>query len=130
MDTVLCRSCGASLDGSATHEPAPCPSCGSTLRIFQQHLSGTLTMRGGLRGVAYRISKSKWFTKFMAEPSFTHRLGIWSRRLKMEDKRSDKYLEVVTNPETGEILHKCEEPLSQHQGHGSAKQKLGTGNDG
>lgn len=79
-------------------------------------------MRGGLKGVAYRISKSKWFTKFMAVPSFTHRLGIWSNRLKMEDKRSDKYLEIVTNPETGEILHRCKEPLSQHRGHGSAKQ--------
>jgi len=87
-------------------------------------------MRGGLRGVAYRISKTKWFTKFMAESSFTHRLGIWSHRSKVEDKKSDEYLEIVTNPETGEILHKCEEPLSQHRGHGSAKQKVGSGNDG
>lgn len=78
-------------------------------------------MRGGLRGIAYRISNTKWFTKFMAEPSFTHRLGIWSHRLKVEDKRSDKYLEIVTNPETGEILHEAEEALFQHQGHGSAR---------
>ena len=77
--------------------------------------------------MAYDISKSKWFAKIMAEPSFTSRLGKWSHRLKLEDKKSDKYLEIITNPETGEILHKCEEPLSQHQGHGSAKKKIGTG---
>ena len=87
-------------------------------------------MRGGLRGVAYWISKTKWFTKLMVEPRFTRRLGIWSHRLKVEDKRSDKYVEIVTNPETGEILHKCEEPLSQHRDHGSAKRKVGMGNDG
>jgi len=122
METVLCKSCGASLNGLTSKENGPCPVCGSRLRIFQKPLAGILAMRGGLRGVAYRISKSKWFTKFMAEPSFTRRLGIWSNRLKMEDKRSDKYLETVTNSETEEILHKCEEPLSQHWNHGSAKQ--------
>jgi hypothetical protein len=66
----------------------------------------------------------------MSEPSFTSCLGIWSRRLKVEDKKSDKYLEVVTNTETGEILHECIEPLSQHRGHGSEKKKVGTSNDG
>jgi hypothetical protein len=84
-------------------------------------------MRGGVRGVAYQISKTKWFTKFMAEPSFTRRFGIWSHRLKVEDKKSDKYLEIITNPETSEILHKCEQPLSQHRGHGSAMLKSRNG---
>ena len=40
-----------------------------------------------------------------------------------EDKKSDEYLEIVTNPKNGEILHRCEEPLSHHQGHWSAKKK-------
>lgn len=37
------------------------------------------------------------------------------------DWGNDRYKEVVTDPETGIIVHHCEEPLSKHRGHGSAK---------
>ena len=42
-------------------------------------------------------------------------------RLKVEDRRQDRYKEVVRDPDTSEIIHECEEPLSEHQGHGSAR---------
>ncbi len=44
----------------------------------------------------------------------------------LRDKREDKYIEKVTDPDTGEILHECVEPLSKHQGHGYAKFKKKT----
>jgi hypothetical protein len=71
--------------------------------------------------MAYTNSKTNWFTKFMTEPSLTRRLRTWSQRVKVEDKRSNRYLESVTNSETGEVIHHCSEPLSRHRGHGSAK---------
>jgi len=37
------------------------------------------------------------------------------------DREGNRYLEKVTDPETGEVVHSCEEPLSEHQGHGTAK---------
>jgi hypothetical protein len=126
MGSIFCKNCGAHLDEASIpilHKRSPCPQCGSKLRLFKKHIAATLTVRGGIRGVAYSLSKTKWFAKFMSEPSFTWKLGIWSHRLKVENKRSDQYLEVVTNPENGEILHECAEPLSEHQGHGSAKSK-------
>ena len=39
------------------------------------------------------------------------------------DRLRDLYKEKITNPTTGEVIHECEEPLSKHQGHGSAKPK-------
>ena len=39
------------------------------------------------------------------------------------DKENDNYQELVVINETGEIKHKCNEPLAEHQGHGSAKDK-------
>jgi hypothetical protein len=39
------------------------------------------------------------------------------------DREKDLYKEVVKDPDTGEIVHECEEPLSQHIGHGTAKCK-------
>ncbi|MBZ5499537.1 MAG: hypothetical protein LAP85_24320 [Acidobacteriia bacterium] len=39
------------------------------------------------------------------------------------DRRKDLYQEIVTDPETGAIIHKCEEPLREHEGHGDARKK-------
>ena len=39
------------------------------------------------------------------------------------DREHDNYYEDVVDPETGEIIHHCEEPLSKHFGHGSDKEK-------
>jgi len=39
------------------------------------------------------------------------------------DRDNDIYHEVVTDPETGEVVHECREPLSQHRQHGTAKQE-------
>jgi len=45
------------------------------------------------------------------------------KRVQEIDRENDEYKESVTNAETGEIIHSCEEPLSSHTGHGSAKKE-------
>ena len=42
------------------------------------------------------------------------------------DRSKDQYFELVADPETGEIIHRREEKLSAHIGHGSAKAKIAT----
>ena len=37
-----------------------------------------------------------------------------------------RYKEVVTDLETGNVIHHCDERLSQHTDHGRAKKKSGT----
>jgi len=39
------------------------------------------------------------------------------------DRNNDNYSEKVTDPDTGEILHKTNVKLSNHKNHGSAKSK-------
>ncbi len=39
------------------------------------------------------------------------------------DRRKNNYHKVVTDPDTGEVLYECKEPLSEHRGHGSARDK-------
>ena len=124
MANVECNKCGDSLDEEATPnyvDRAPCPTCGSKLRIFKKELTGSISAQGGVRGVAFNESKSKWFAKFRSEPSFHRRLGIWVQRLMSLNKKSDSYSETVTNPENQEVIHHCSEPLSEHTGHGLAR---------
>ena len=47
--------------------------------------------------------------------------GRFSWKIRIIDKPNDSYLEIVVDKETGEILHQCSEPWSDHVGHGSAK---------
>lgn len=54
------------------------------------------------------------------EPSASGRLVIKER---IVDKQSDSYFERIADMETREIIHECEEPLSEHRGHGDAKKK-------
>lgn len=42
------------------------------------------------------------------------------------DRPEDQYFELVVDPETGEIIHRCKEKLSEHVGHGSAKARSAT----
>jgi hypothetical protein len=46
---------------------------------------------------------------------------MWVTKTRAIDEKHDRYEERVIDPETGAILHECAEPLSAHQGHGSAK---------
>jgi hypothetical protein len=52
---------------------------------------------------------------------YTHATKKWNRKERLIDRDKDWYSEKIIDSETGEILHFCEEPLSKHQGHGSAK---------
>ena len=47
----------------------------------------------------------------------------WMKKERVIDKDNDHYREIVTDPETGEVIHECEEKLSDHFGHGSDKPK-------
>lgn len=49
--------------------------------------------------------------------------GKWMEKERVIDKDKNYYKEIVTDPSNREIIHFNEEPLSEHQGHGSAKKK-------
>ena len=51
----------------------------------------------------------------------SHKYGKLVRKEWRFDRDTDEYFERVTDIESGEVLHQCIEPLSQHQGHGTAK---------
>ena len=55
--------------------------------------------------------------------------GRWMQRDLVIDRENDRYYEIVVDSETGEVIRTCEESLSQHRDHGSAKKKSST-NDG
>ena len=78
-------------------------------------------MRGGIGLKAKRISEKRPFIESRTIPNYSHNKNKFVDLLRVINRDSNLYFEQVTDYESGEIIHKCEEPLSQHQGHGSAK---------
>jgi hypothetical protein len=132
---VRCGDCDLPLDEDL-NEPnrQPCPACGSTSRTFSRDAATTaefkekvglkvkdplLTGKNKIR--TEQVCGDEIRTEQVCGDELNHATGKWFKKERVIDRQNDKYFESVTDPETGETLHHCDQPLSEHFGHGSAK---------
>jgi hypothetical protein len=101
-------------DGQAKHF-----SCGHT--HYDIRLEETLTFRACLGYKAKSQGKGKPYVEGKAGHDLHRKTGRWMHLQRIVDRARNWYTEVVTDPETGKVVHRCEEQLSEHRGHGSAK---------
>jgi hypothetical protein len=123
---VACAGCGQKLIEPVNLPHAdrtPCPVCGSTSRRVDVEHNATLTPRAQLDVKGRRSGLKKPFIHQKIGSSLFRKIGRWMNRKMAVDRENDLYREVVVDPETGVEIHRCEEPLSKHFGHGSAKKK-------
>lgn len=83
--------------------------------------SGTLEAKRPLAFKGRHESGRKPFLEGKSGDSFSHKAQKWVRRAMRIDRENNRYSETVVDPSRQEIIHKCEEPFSDHRGHGSAK---------
>lgn len=124
-DTIECADCGAKVDGrgDTPAQRIACSRCGSTKRNYHVSISETVTVRTGIGVKAKRAGEKKPYIEDLSVPDHSRSLGKLVHRARVIDRDNDQYLEKITDYESGEVIHQCEEPLSQHQGHGCAKPK-------
>lgn len=92
--------------------------------IIQTKLeAGTAPMAASI-GMKARSADSRkiWYESFVGA-HWSHKFQKFMDKIRTFDHRNDKYLEQVKDPDTGQTVHYCSEPLSEHVGHGSAKNK-------
>ena len=120
---VQCQSCGHEWP-SLTDEL--CPHCGSDQLTVSLHFSDNMEWHDNLRGKVKDPnfnSKRNPRREFRVGDSFTRKDGKWRDMYRLIDKDEDIYVEVITDKESGEVVHECREPLTEHQGHGTAKKR-------
>ena len=123
METIRCATCQTLLDEKADGTPRKaCPTCGSTIREMFVEFEETVTIHESLRAVGKRPGVGMLFDSISGE-DFGRSARRWFSKMRLIDRENDHYYEKVWDPETGEVIHECSEPLSKHTGHGSAKQK-------
>jgi DNA-directed RNA polymerase subunit RPC12/RpoP len=130
MHQSICIQCGQSIgtEELRTSESAACPNCGGKTFTMQFHSRVQLRSLGAMTIKQRDPNKTGDPMTGYGKPSFEHVIGpefSASGKLVMKerifDKQSDSYFERITDMETGEIIHECEEPFSLHRGHGDAK---------
>ena len=82
--------------------------------------------RVGMRFNAKKEGGKKMHLEYRQEPSFSRDLEKDVEHLRIIDRKHDRYVEKVSHYDSEEVVHRCEEPLSEHKGHGSAKSKGST----
>lgn len=129
---VRCAACGADR-GDVRRTPAdtevhePC-TCGASAVIFDVRATDEASVREMvvLKARDQQAKEPhlivKWGSSFFARESRWHELD---RRI---DRANDRYDEVITDEETGEVVREVHEPLHEHQGRGSARLR-DTGDD-
>ena len=127
---VRCGSCNRQVAEPKAwlHSPLeqrqPCPSCGAQdAWIAEIGVTDTAQVREfiGLKGKA--PGRKKPVFELQTGDQLEHSTGRWMQKRRLIDRDRDVYEEIVVDAETGEERHVCREPLSQHWGHGSAKQR-------
>jgi hypothetical protein len=121
-----CAGCGHDLDedpGAPVETRDPCPICGSLVRHIAIHVEDTIAIHESTRVQGRPGTGGKPFVDQIVGDDLQRSTGRWMRRERVIDRTNDRYREVVTDPTTGEVVHECEEPLTDHQGHGHAKRK-------
>jgi hypothetical protein len=116
--------CGAVLpfENAAWFEDrTPCFSCGSTIRVFEQPLQAEMIpFKTSLGLKAKSAGRKPWFESF-GGADWSGKFQKFMEKSRIIDRRSDHYSEIVKDPDTGEVICHCSEPLSHHRNRGSAR---------
>jgi hypothetical protein len=121
MIVMECKECGQKLDESYAAPEKKCP-CGSLLRRLIPSVE--------FNAKVHLYAKYRWWNRTpkgrasrwgMAGDDFYQSLGKWSILVRTFDGLRDWYYEHIVDKETGRVIKHCEEKLSDHRGHGSAK---------
>lgn len=120
--TVNCAECDMVL---AEQNKQPCPRCGSTKRYISIFVMEGLQMHESLETTLKdpsRRSREK-LRRHSLQGVFLGGDGNYVYKERDLDKTREPawYTELVKDLHTGEVIRDCNEPLADHQGHGSAK---------
>lgn len=122
---AVCLDCGSLVkedNGFLMEQRTACKHCGSKERKYPQLAkSYNSGLSGVLKAKTNDHHNGRPSTNETAGASFFKREDRWVWRNVEIDRKRDNYEEIVLDPESGEIIHYCKEPLSEHRSHVSAK---------
>ncbi len=123
---VECADCEALLDEApelAVERRQPCSKCGSLERRVFVNVVDTVEVHEKIAVKAKTPGEKRPFMEQKTGDEYWRDGEKWVDRHVIVDRRGNRYVERVTDPATGHVIHYVDEPLSEHRGHGDAKRK-------
>jgi hypothetical protein len=120
MQIITCSNCGIKLPDLKNN----CTKCDSNLKTVNLSFTEKITIYEKIEGKAKDMSKrkKKKLVEHFIKGNEQSKNGEWIYKERIISPLKDYYLEKITDSK-GEIIHFCEEKLSEHIGHGNAKFK-------
>lgn len=129
MRKVICSSCGTPMviaEDAPLTKPSPCSKCGGSSYTVSLQFHETIEvhehLKGKVKDYSYPSNK-KQRAEFITGEEIRKSDGEWVKKERYWNKDKNVYSETVTDLKNGAIIHSCEESLTDHVGHGSAKCK-------
>lgn len=116
---LFCENCSQQIKD----EKKPCPVCGCSKFTNKLVLSDRMSISERIQGKAKRLERKKPVQEFIYGVDYSKRAKKYMDKERLIDRENDIYHEKITDKETGQVIHECDEKLSEHFGHGSAKNK-------
>jgi ribosomal protein L40E len=119
---IICADCNSLLP----NENDKCMKCGSTKKVIKLHFKDKISIHEGL---CFKVkdktknSKNNPVLDVFHGNQIQKCTGEWVNKKREIDKTNNRYYEHIETLD-GKELHHCDEKLTDHQGHGSAKIKL------
>jgi hypothetical protein len=112
----FCSEC----NNPVSEERKPCVNCGCERRNSQIVCQENIRLHCKILGKLKSLCKKKPRIEFKNGDDFYRKTKKWNLLDRFIDRENDWYKELIMN-EKGEVIRNVSEPLSKHQGHGSAK---------
>jgi hypothetical protein len=119
-----CSDCGMPVE--AIEPPnvprRPCLNCGSTARTAHVSVTETVSVQTYMKVHSkHRDGGRKVVREEISGDDFHRKTGRWSIMRRLIDRANDWYEEVFHNRDTGDVIHKKAERLSDHRTGGKPK---------
>jgi hypothetical protein len=117
---IICADCNSVLQ----NQNEKCKKCGSTKKVIKLIFRDTMpeihdSLRFKVKDKTKNSRKNPVLDVFQGDEIYKC-TGEWVNKVRELDKTNNRYYENVEILD-GKILHHCDEKLTDHQGHGSAK---------
>ena len=119
MFKYFCKNC----DYSLSENTKQCPRCGSNSKYIETHFKDEMSVFDLLQTKLKRKIKNK--TKVVHKQKIGSELykntNRWQDLIRIVDSIKYKYLELIIDKESKNIIKDVKEDLRKHKGHGSDK---------
>ena len=119
MSGWSCSNCGEPLEVTGkppTSPRRPCPNCGSTARTANVSVTETLSAAVYLKTHSkHREGGRKVIREEIAGDDYHRKTGKWNIMHRLIDRMNNWYEETFYDRNSGEVIHKKAEPLTEHR---------------